>query len=133
MSRSRGETNSLCQSVRQFRHGIGWPPWRTTDKSVNHQLKFLVHEYYRVRQVVLEFMQARQDHSYYYSDRVGPVQIKRINQTQRMILVTTSPFDAVKKEAEEVEQIRAIKEDKVLIKPFRFSQLLSLIITMIMN
>gem|GEM_PF-1011233 len=78
-------------------------------------------------------MQARQDHSYYDSDRVGLVQIKRINQTQRMILVTTSPFDAVKKEAEEVEQIRAIKEDKVLIKPFRFSQLLSLIITMIMN
>lgn len=50
-----------------------------------------------------------------------------------MILATTSPFDAVKKEAEEVEQIRAIKEDKVLIKPFRFSQLLSLIKTMIMN
>jgi hypothetical protein len=50
-----------------------------------------------------------------------------------MVLVTTSAFDAVKKEAEEVEQIRAIKEDKVLIKPFRFSQLLSLIMTMIMN
>ena len=49
-----------------------------------------------------------------------------------MVLVTTSAF-AVKKEAEEVEQIRAIKEDKVLIKPFRFSQLLSLIKTMIMN
>ncbi|MGC2669638.1 MAG: hypothetical protein WA220_10685 [Candidatus Nitrosopolaris sp.] len=49
-----------------------------------------------------------------------------------MVLVTTSAFDAVKKEAE-VEQIRAIKEDKVLIKPFRFSQLLSLIITRIMN
>ncbi|MGC2669637.1 MAG: hypothetical protein WA220_10680 [Candidatus Nitrosopolaris sp.] len=58
------------------------PPWRTTDKSVNHQLKFLVHEYYRVRQVVLGFMQARQDHSYYDSDRVGLVQIKRINQTR---------------------------------------------------
>jgi len=42
-------------------------------------------------------MQAKRDHSYYDSDRVGLVQIKRINLTQRMILVTTSPFDAVKK------------------------------------
>ena len=52
----RGETNSLCQSVRQY---------------IKHQVKFLVQEYYRVRQSVLEFMQARQDHSYYDSDRVG--------------------------------------------------------------
>ena len=41
------------------------------DKFVNHQLKFLVHEYYRVRQSVLEFMQAGRDHSYYDLDRVG--------------------------------------------------------------
>jgi hypothetical protein len=39
--------------------------------NIKHQVKFLVQEYYRVRQVVLEFMQARQDHSYYESDRVG--------------------------------------------------------------
>jgi hypothetical protein len=46
------------------------------------------------------------------------MQIRRISLTRRMIL-TTTPFDAVKKRAGVVEQIRAIKEIKILIKPFR--------------
>jgi hypothetical protein len=50
-----------------------------------------------------------------------------------MILTTTSPSDTIKNKIKDSDPINAIKEDKILIKPFRFSQLLALIKAMTTN
>jgi len=61
-------------------------------------------------------------------------EITRINPQQKMIVTTTtSQLEDFKNKANDLGPINAIKEDKILIKPFRFSQLLSLIRTMTIN
>lgn len=60
-------------------------------------------------------------------------EITRINPQQKVIISTTSSVETVKNKAKDLGPINAIKEDKILIKPFRFSQLLSLLKTMIVN
>ena len=60
-------------------------------------------------------------------------EIMGINPQQRMILTTTSPVDDVKNEVKEATPTGAVEEDMILIKPFRFNQLLSIIKTMMVN
>jgi CheY-like chemotaxis protein len=59
--------------------------------------------------------------------------IMEINPQQNMIITTTSSLEDLKNKVKDLLPITAVSEDKILFKPFRFSQLLSLINTIMIN